>query len=134
MPLPNKLIIFDGVCNLCNASTNFIIQRDPNALFTFTPVQSDTGIRLLSDLGIDPSDPSTFVLIQNGEVFLKSDAALEIAKHLTGAWPILSYLRFIPNIIRDSIYNLIAKNRYKIMGKRNSCMIPTAEIKARFID
>lgn len=134
MKHPNTLIIFDGVCNFCNASINFIIRRDPNAIFTFGTVQSATGTRLLSDLNIDPTDPTTFVLIHDGEVFLKSNAALEISKHLTGAWPIMSYLRFIPVTIRDSIYNLIAKNRYKIMGRRDSCMIPTVEIKARFID
>lgn len=132
--MTDRLIIFDGICNFCNASINFIIRRDPNAKFTFGTVQSAIGTRLLRDLHIDPANPTTFVLIQDGEVFLKSNAALEISKHLTGAWPIISYLRFIPESIRDSIYNLIARNRYKIMGKRNSCMIPTAEIRTRFID
>ena len=134
MTLPDKLIIFDGVCNFCNASTNFIIRRDPNAIFTFTTVQSGTGTKLLSDLGLDPNDPNTFVLIQNGEVFLRSNAALEISKYLTRAWPLIFYLRFIPVIIRDSVYKLVARNRYKIMGKRDVCMIPSEDIKARFID
>lgn len=134
MTLPDKLIIFDGVCNFCNASTNFIIRRDPNAIFTFTSVQSGTGTKLLNDLGLDPNDPNTFVLIQNGEVFLRSNAALEISKYLTRAWPLIFYLRFIPVIIRDSVYKLVARNRYKIMGKRDVCMIPSEDIKARFID
>lgn len=131
---PSHLIIFDGVCNFCNASINFIIQRDPNAVFTFTHVQSDIGTRLLRKLGIDPNDPNTFVLIKHGEVYLKSNAALEISKNLNAGWPMIAYFRLIPTIIRDSIYGLFARNRYRIMGKRDHCMVPSADFKARFID
>jgi predicted DCC family thiol-disulfide oxidoreductase YuxK len=131
--LPDRLVIFDGVCNFCNASSNFIIKRDPSAKFTFTIIQSDLGTRLLTDLGIDPSDPTTFVLIKKGEVFLQSTAALEIAGELTGAWSLAAYCRFIPRVIRDSIYTLVARNRYALMGKRDVCMIPADSIKARFI-
>ncbi|MFQ3246957.1 MAG: putative DCC family thiol-disulfide oxidoreductase YuxK [Arenicella sp.] len=132
--LPDRLVIFDGVCNFCNASSNFIIKRDPSAKFTFTTVQSELGVRLLSQLGIDSDDPNTFVLIKNSEVYLKSSAALEIAKELTGAWSLASYLIVIPSVIRDSVYGLIARNRYALMGKRDTCMVPSAEVKARFID
>lgn len=131
--LPDRLVIFDGVCNFCNASCNFIIKRDPSAQFTFTTVQSELGVRLLGQLGIDPDDPITFVLIKNSEVYLKSSAALEIAKELTGAWSLASYLIVIPSVIRDSIYGLIARNRYALMGKRDTCMVPSGEVKARFI-
>ena len=132
--LPDRLIIFDGICNFCNAGTNFIISRDPSAKFTFTAIQSDTGTRLLKNLGIDPDHPNTFVMVKNGEVYVKSTAALEIAKDLTGPWSITAYLLIIPRIIRDSLYSLIARNRYSLMGKRDSCMIPTADIRSRFID
>ncbi len=131
--LPDRLVIFDGVCNFCNASSNFIIKRDPSAKFTFTTVQSELGVRILGQLGIDPDDPNTFVLIKNGEVHLKSSAALQIAKELTGAWSLASYLIVIPSVIRDSVYGLIARNRYALMGKRDTCMVPSAEVKARFI-
>jgi len=132
--LPDRLIIFDGVCNFCSASTNFIIKRDPESKFKFATVQSDTGVQLLSKLNIDPSAPNTFVLIKNESVFLKSNAALEIAKELSGPLQLMSYMRFIPRVIRDSIYDLVARNRYRIMGKRDSCMVPTENIRARFID
>lgn len=131
--LPDRLVIFDGVCNFCNASSSFIIQRDPSAKFTFTTIQSPIGASLLDQLGIDADDPNTFVLIKNGGVYLKSTAALEIAGELTGAWSLAAILRFIPVFIRDMIYDLIARNRYRIMGKRDSCIVPTTDIKSRFL-
>lgn len=132
--LPTRLIIFDGACSFCNAAINFIIKRDPQAKFTFTTIQGVTGIELLFKLGIDPSNPDTFVLIKQGEVFLKSNAALEISRELTGAWRLAYYFRRIPLFIRDAAYSLIAKNRYKLFQKRDQCMIPWPDIKARFID
>jgi len=134
MKHPNNLIIFDGVCNFCSATSKFIIQRDPSVKFSFTTTQSNIGIELLSKLGVDPNDPSTFVLIKNKEVFLRSNAALEISKDLSGPWRALAWLRFVPLPIRDSVYGLIARNRYKLMGKRESCMVPTTSIRARFIE
>ncbi|MBL4674267.1 MAG: DUF393 domain-containing protein, partial [Arenicella sp.] len=98
-----------------------------------TTVQSEIGAHLLSQFGIDPDDPNTFVLIKNGEVYLKSTAALEIAKELSGAWSLAKYLIVIPSVIRDSVYGLIARNRYALMGKRDTCMTPSAKVKARFI-
>lgn len=130
----DRLVIFDGVCNFCNASINFIISRDPHAKFTFTTVQSEHGKALLNNLGINPLNPNTFVLIKNGDTYLKSSAALEICKELSKPWPLVSYLRFVPVFIRDSVYTLIAKNRYRLMRKRDECMLPTKDIKARFID
>ena len=132
--LPSRLIVFDGVCNFCNASINFIIKRDPQAKFTFTTVQSDTGRNLLVDLSIDPRDPNTLVLVKNGEVFEKSSAALEIAKELSAWWPVAHYLSYIPIDFRDWLYSLVANNRYRLMGKRDSCVIPSADVRARFID
>jgi predicted DCC family thiol-disulfide oxidoreductase YuxK len=131
--LPDRLVIFDGVCNFCNASSNFIIKRDPSAKFTFTIIQSEIGIQLLRQFDIDSDDPNTFVLIKNREVYLKSTAALEIAKELTGAWALARYLIVIPKIIRDSVYSLVARNRYALMGKRDNCMIPSADVRERFI-
>jgi predicted DCC family thiol-disulfide oxidoreductase YuxK len=96
-------------------------------------MQSEVGIGLLNQFDIDPNDPNTFVLIKYGEAYLKSTAALEIEKELTGAWYLVGYLTVIPRVIRDSIYGLVARNRYVLMGKRDTCMIPSAEVKARFI-
>lgn len=129
-----SIIIFDGVCNLCNASINFIIKHDHAKRFTFATTQSKHGARLLNDLGIDPKDPTTFVYIDIDDTYLKSDAAVAIAKHLRRPWSGFNYLRFIPQFIRDFAYSLIAQNRYKLLGKREVCMIPSPELKARFLD
>lgn len=132
--MPKAIIIFDGVCNFCNSSINFIIEQDHRERFSFATTQSQYGIRVLNDLGIDPSDPTTFVYIDNNDVYLKSDAALEIAKHLQRPWCFLSWLKYSPKCIRDFMYSLIAKHRYKILGKRDSCMVPCIELRERFFD
>ena len=129
-----QLIIFDGVCNFCNASINFIIERDPEAKFVFTTVQGHTGSTILNELNIDPLDPNTFVLIKHKKAFIKSDAVLEISQDLVGPWRFMIYFNVVPRTLRDLIYKLIANNRYKLMGKRDKCMIPSSDLKARFID
>lgn len=132
--MSNAIIIFDGVCNFCSSSVNFIIEQDHSNRFSFATTQSKYGIQVLNDLGIDPCNPTTFVYIDNSQVYLKSDAALEIAKHLKRPWYYLSWLKFSPRFIRDFMYSSLAKHRYKILGKRDSCMIPKAEIRERFFD
>lgn len=130
----NKVILFDGVCNLCTASVTFVIQRDAKNSFRFASLQSSFGQQILSQQGIDPRHFDTILLIKDEKVFTRSDAALEIARDLSGLWPILYIFKVIPSVIRNIVYNWIARNRYRWFGKNDSCMIPTPELKARFID
>jgi predicted DCC family thiol-disulfide oxidoreductase YuxK len=130
----HALVLFDGVCNLCNHSVKFIIKRDSKAKFRFASLQSEVGQQKLSQHAIPIIDNESIVVIKNRKVFQKSNAALEIARGLDGAWPILYGLKVVPRFIRDFFYDLIARNRYKMFGRQNECMIPTPELKARFVD
>ena len=132
--LSNKhIVVFDGVCNFCNGAVNFIIQRDPKAVFLFTPIQSSLAKELIIKYEIDTLDTETFMLVKNEQCFVFSSAALEITKDLSGVWRILNVLRFVPKVIRDFVYRVVARNRYKLFGKKEVCMVPTDELKARFI-
>ncbi len=132
--MKSKIILFDGVCNLCNGAINFIIKRNSKANLKFASLQSDTGKQLLKEYNIDPLKTDSIVLIDSNKAFLKSDAALRIAKDLDDAYPLLYSFIIIPAFIRNSIYDLIARNRYKWFGKKESCMIPTPDLKSRFLD
>lgn len=127
------IVIFDGLCNLCNGAVNFIIKRDPKAIFVFTPIQSDLADKLMRDHQIISAEIDTFLLIKNGKAHIRTDAALEITKDLSGLWFLFRVFRIIPPSLRDILYRLIAKNRYKLLGKRDECMIPTQEFRERFI-
>ncbi len=129
----NPIVIFDGVCNLCNGAVNFIIRRDAARRFVFASVQSDAGKKLMSEFGFDKNNIDTFILIKEGRSFVRTDAALEIARDFSGFWHVLRALKIIPRPLRDYFYNYIATNRYKLFGKRDSCMMPTSEIKNRFL-
>jgi len=129
-----KLVLFDGVCNLCNSSIQFIIKHDRAAKFKFAPLQSPLAAQHLADLKVGNTPISSIIYIENDEVYQKSTAALKIAKHLDGAWPLLYAFMIVPKFIRDRVYDLIAKNRYKWFGKTEACWIPTPELKARFLD
>lgn len=135
LPKDKKIILFDGVCNLCNNSVNFIIEHDKKDVFRFASLQSEIGQKLTSERGIDPEELDSIVLIEPGVAyFKKSTAALEISKELSGGYSMLKYFSFLPEGLRDSVYDLIANNRYKWFGKKDSCMIPTPELKAKFLD
>jgi|SRR5690554_1906562 len=129
-----KIILFDGICNLCNSTINFVIKRDKQNMFKFATLQSDTGQSLLSEFKIDRTETDSIVLIDGKKSYVKSTAALHIAKNLSGALPLLFGFLILPRFIRDRLYDYIAKNRYKWFGKKESCMIPTPELKAKFID
>ncbi|MCF8714382.1 DUF393 domain-containing protein [Joostella atrarenae] len=131
-----KIILFDGVCNLCNSSVQFVIKRDKKDVFRFASLQSEVGQRMLKERSIDSSQTDSIVLIEpNVAYYTRSSAAIEIAKEIGGLWSLLSVFNYIlPESIRDSIYNFIAKNRYKWFGKKENCPLPTAEEKAKFID
>jgi predicted DCC family thiol-disulfide oxidoreductase YuxK len=128
----NPVILFDGICNLCNASVNFIIDHDPEARFRFVALQSEAGQTLLQQHQLRQTDYESVVLIEAGKVYRQSGAALRIARHLKG-WSWLYGLRIVPAFIRDSVYRLIARNRYRLFGKRESCRMPTPELKNRFL-
>lgn len=129
-----KIILFDGVCNLCNTTVQFVIKNDKEDIFRFTPLQSDTGKKLLTERNIDTEDIDSIILIEpNVAYYTKSTAALEIGKYLKGLSTISSILLWIPESLRDIVYDFVAKNRYKWYGKKESCMIPTEELKNKFI-
>ncbi len=135
LPENKKIILFDGDCNLCNNAINFIIEHDKKDIFRFTSLQSDLGKKLVSERGIDPEILESIILIEPGVVYYeKSTAALNIAKELSGGYSLMRVFLWLPNSIRDGVYNLIAANRYKWFGKKDSCMIPTPELKAKFLD
>ena len=130
--MKQNIIIFDGVCNFCNKSVNFIIKRDPNFHFIFAPYQEENTQRLLKKYDIQMQSEDTLILIKDGKYFTKSDAALEIIKELSGFWYLLGVFRFFPTVLRDDLYDMISKNRYKFYGKKESCMVPTKELEKRF--
>ena len=127
------VILFDGVCNLCNGAVQFIIKKDKTSKFLFASLQSDFGQSHLQKFGLDPSKLHSIIALDNGKFYERSDAALKIASGLAQPWPMLGVFRIIPRFFRDWIYDLISKNRYKMFGKRESCMIPTPELKGRFV-
>lgn len=129
----HSIILFDGVCNLCNGAVNFVIKRDSGNVFKFAPLQEKQGALLLKTHAIDIQKLESIVLIENEKVYIKSSAALRITKKLSGLWPLFFVLLIIPSFIRDGIYDIIAKNRYKWFGKKEQCMIPTPGLKEKFL-
>ena len=126
-------ILFDGVCNLCSGFVVFTIKRDPDAKFKFASLQSQEGVNLQKEFGVDPNNIKTMVLVEDNDYYLKSDAVLRIFKRLNGMWFILYYLIYLPRPIRDFVYDLVAKNRYRWFGKKDECMLPTPELEKRFL-
>jgi len=135
LPENKKIILFDGVCNLCNNAINFVIEHDKKDVFRFASLQSDLGRKMVSERNIDPEVLDSIILIEPGVAYYeKSTAALKIAKELSGGYSLLSYFSFLPDFIRDGVYKIVAANRYSWFGKKESCMIPTPELKAKFLD
>ena len=128
----HKVILFDGVCNLCNSFVNFVIRNDKKEVFKFAPIQSNFGEIALKKHRINSKDTDSIILIDEDNYYIKSTAALYIAKELSGAYPLLFCFMIVPKFIRNWIYDLVAKNRYKWFGKKVSCMIPTPELKNKF--
>lgn len=134
MSFSNPILFFDGVCNLCQGSVQFVISRDSKEQFKFASLQSslfkENFPHLLPDDGIWDS----FILLENGRFFTKSTAALRVAKRLPFPYPITYFLMVLPRFLRDGVYGYISKNRYKWFGKKDACWLPTPELKARFLD
>lgn len=127
------VLLFDGVCNLCNASVQWVLLRDKQGVFRFASLQSDFGRQLLTGHGLSPGDLSSVVLTDGEKIWLKSDVPLEIFRRLGGWWKIPALLRFVPRPVRDTVYDFIARNRYRWWGQREQCMMPRKEWKDRFI-
>ncbi len=129
----SPIILFDGICNLCNGSVQYVVKHDSKQLFRFASLQSDTGQILLKKYNLPENNFNSFVLIQNDRAYIKSTAALMVAKKLDGFVKVLYAFIIVPPFIRNGVYNLIAKNRYKWFGKRASCMIPTPALSHLFL-
>lgn len=127
-------IFFDGVCNLCNSSVNFVIDRDKNRRFSFASLQSEYARSRLAGFDVDPADLESILLLKGEKLYKKSDAALEIARQLSGGWKWLYAFKIVPAFLRDLVYDLIGKNRYRMFGQSDSCRMPTPELKERFLD
>ena len=129
----DDVILYDGVCVFCSRWVRFVAARDVDRRFRFTAIHSGYGARLAQAFGIDPNDPETNAVVHGGRVFFKSDAALTVLGALPG-WGWVSALRAIPKPLRDPVYNLVARNRYRIFGKYEECFIPDASVRARVIE
>ncbi len=127
------IILFDGVCNLCTASVNFIIKHDTHNHFLFAPLQSNKGKELAEKYHLPKGDMDSFVLIENNKAYTKSSAALQLVKHLDRLYPLLYAFIIIPPFIRNAMYDYVSRNRYKWFGRRDTCMIPGEETKKKFI-
>ncbi len=129
----DSVILFDGICNFCNSSVNYVIEHDPKGYFKFAALQSEIGERLKEKFCIDTIRTDSVILIEDDKVFTRSTAALRIARKLSGPASLLYAFIIVPRPIRDLLYDQFAKRRYKLFGERDACMIPTPEIRARFL-
>ncbi|MBR1207669.1 MULTISPECIES: thiol-disulfide oxidoreductase DCC family protein [unclassified Bradyrhizobium] len=129
----DDVILYDGVCIFCSRWVRFVIARDTTRRFRFTPIQSDYGTRLAKTFGIDPDDPDTNAVVHGGIARMKSDAALTVLSHLPG-WRWTRELFAVPKPLRDAVYSLVARNRYKIFGKYETCFVPDADMRARVLE
>ena len=130
----NNVIFFDGVCNLCNSSVNFVIDRDAKGVFKFSTLQSSFAKRMLEQNGFNSLELESIVFYSDNKFYKRSRAALEIAKKMSGGWPLMYAFIIVPGFLRDAIYNLIAAKRYQWFGRTDSCRIPTPELESRFFD
>jgi predicted DCC family thiol-disulfide oxidoreductase YuxK len=127
------IVLFDGVCNFCNASVNFVIERDKAGYFKFAPLQSEIGEQLAAKHGIDKIETDSVIVVEDEKVYTHSSAALRIAKRLDGIWKLAYAFVIVPKPLRDLAYKLFAKNRYRLFGKQDACMLPTPDVRARFL-
>lgn len=134
LPQNKKIILYDGICNLCDSAVQFIIKRDKKDVFRFVALQSKLGVSICKSIGISFSKMDSIILYEPGiAYYYKSSAVIAIANELGGFWKLFSVLRVIPIFISDAVYDYVAKNRYKLYGKKDACMIPTPELKAKFL-
>lgn len=132
-PDDKPLVVFDGVCVLCSASARFVVGHDPRGRFRLTAAQSPLGQALYRHLGLSPTSYDTFLLVEGGQAFVKSDAALRVAARLGLPWSLAAALRIVPRPLRDAAYDLVARNRYRIFGRRDTCFLPGPGEAGRFL-
>jgi predicted DCC family thiol-disulfide oxidoreductase YuxK len=130
--LPEGLILFDGVCVLCAGWVNFIIPRDPEGRYRFVSIQSELGRALAARFRIDAKTPQSNVVIRHGQAWFKADSALRVCRDLPG-WRWTLVFRFLPRALRNIFYDLIAQNRYRLFGRRDTCLVPTPALRKRFV-
>lgn len=130
-----SIILFDGVCNLCNGAVNFVLDRDPEQHFLFASLQSEEARKLLRERSVDHQSLKTIIVItDDGQLLERSDAALYVAGKLSGGWKFLNIFKIVPKFLRDGVYNIIATYRYTLFGKKDQCRLPNAELRQRFLD
>jgi predicted DCC family thiol-disulfide oxidoreductase YuxK len=128
------VILFDGVCHLCSATVRFVIRRDPRARCRFLPIQSDRGRELYRAHGLDPEKPDTLLVLANGKALKRSDAAIAIGRELGFPWSIATVGLILPRSLRDALYDFVASRRYRWFGRNESCLMPTPDIRSRFLE
>lgn len=134
LPRNKKIILFDGVCNLCDNTVQYIIKHDKKDIFRFVQLQSELGQQIISHIGVDTSRTDSIILYQPGHsYYYKAEAAMRIAKELDGPVSLISLLSFLPNWLSNNVYDYIARNRYKWYGRKEQCMLPTPEMKTKFL-
>jgi predicted DCC family thiol-disulfide oxidoreductase YuxK len=129
-----KIVLFDGVCNLCTGSVRFIISHDRRGVFSFAALQSNAGREILRRFHLTTARPHSFFLVDDGRIYDRSSAALRVTRYCDGIWKLLSVLIVVPRFFRDAVYDWIARNRYDWFGKKNECWIPSADLRARFLE
>jgi len=130
----HPILLFDGVCNLCNGSIQFIIPRDPEGTLRFAPLQSDLGETVREAAGLSTDDLETVVLVDDGKAYLRSDAAIRLGERLGGGYRLLSLGRLLPRSLRDRVYEFVADHRYDWFGRKDQCMVPDDDVSDRFIE
>ena len=134
LSINNDVILFDGVCNLCSSTVQFVIRHDKKNRYKFASLQSGYGQRLMQQFNLPVDELNSFILFENGSIYAKSTGALKVARHLNGAWPLLYGFLIIPKFIRDAVYSYVARHRYKWFGRKDACWVPTPALKEKFID
>ncbi|WP_291910646.1 thiol-disulfide oxidoreductase DCC family protein [Chitinophaga sp. CB10] len=132
--MEHGIILFDGVCNFCNASVNYVIRHDGRGYFRFASLQSEMAASLAQTYQFSTEGMASFVLLENGKVYTKSTAALRVARQLGFPAKLLYAFIIVPSFIRDGVYNMIARNRYRWFGRQDACMVPTPELRGRFMN
>lgn len=133
-PRGRDIVVFDGVCHLCSGWVQFLLKRDKAQRYAFASMQGEAGQRLMREQGIDPDDPSSFLLVRDGRAQIDSGAVISVVTGLGGAWKLVGVMRAIPRGLRDPFYRFIARHRYRVLGKRSTCFLPTPEQAGRFHD
>jgi predicted DCC family thiol-disulfide oxidoreductase YuxK len=131
----SQIVFFDGVCNLCEGTVQFLLKRNKKKNLMFASLQSNSGQQMLNHFNLPLNNFNSFVFVENGKLYQRSTGALRVTRYLGGLWPLLYYMFIIvPPFIRNAVYNLVARNRYKWFGEKNECWLPTPDLKKRFLD